>query len=52
APCSSFLSSFFKPLTVALHIKTLLPLHNADAPSVGRMKLLRHVSEACRVGLD
>ena len=40
------------PLTVVLHIKTLLPLHNADAPSVGRMKLLRHVSEACRVGLD
>lgn len=33
------------------HEETPLPLHNADAPSVGRMKLLRHVSEAGCVSL-
>lgn len=52
-PCTSFLSSSFKPLTVVLHIKTLLPLHNADAPSVGRMKLPSTCvrSLPCRLGL-
>lgn len=46
-----FVSSSLGWLTVAL-LKTLLPLHNADAPSVGRMELLRHVSAARRVALD